>query len=348
MNAAARQSDGADPHGVRHFTVREDAKPGSVIGSVQLPAKGRMCYSIAEGDGSVHFGIDSSSGDLYVHQPLDYEAAVGYFLVVRAEDTGLAPGVNVSALVSVTVEDVNDHTPWFQDEVVIFGVREDALVGTPVFAFNAKDGDGSLPNSALRYSLTVDPELGSGSSTPLPFHIHPLTGTLTTAAPLDRESTQSFAFTVTATDQAEKAGDRRWASVTAQLFLLDVNDEHPAFVSSETARVMEDAQAGSLVHHVVAVDGDLGDSGLVTYTMVAGNEEGLFTLEEKTGLLYLAAPLDYESQTSHSLTIQAQDQGLPSLSSAQTLTVEVGDVNDQTPVFQLEVYTAAVECLLLL
>ncbi|XP_046901910.1 protocadherin-23 [Hypomesus transpacificus] len=342
VNAAERQSDGAGLQGVRHFSVREDTKPGSVIGSVQLPANGRMHYSISEGDGSLHFGIDSSSGDLYVHQPLDYEAAVGYFLVVRAEDTRLASGVNVSAVVSMTVEDVNDHTPWFQDDVITFGVREDTPVGTPVFTFNAKDGDGSLPNSVIRYSLNLDPKLGSGSSTPLPFQIQPLTGTLTTAGPLDRESIQSFAFTVTATDQAEKAVDRKWTTVTAQVFLLDVNDESPAFVSSETARVMEDAQVGSLVHHVRAVDGDLGNSGLVTYSVVAGNKDGLFTLEERTGLLYLASPLDYESHISHSLTIQAQDHGLPPLSSAQTLTVEVGDVNDQAPLFQQDVYSATV------
>lgn len=36
------------------------------------------------------------------------------------------------------------------------------------------------------------------------------------------------------------------------------------------------------------------------------------------------------------------DHGLPSLSSTQTLTVEVGDVNDQSPVFSRSVYNASV------
>ena len=36
------------------------------------------------------------------------------------------------------------------------------------------------------------------------------------------------------------------------------------------------------------------------------------------------------------------DQGLPQLSSTQTLTVEVGDVNDQLPVFSQSVYNASV------
>lgn len=36
------------------------------------------------------------------------------------------------------------------------------------------------------------------------------------------------------------------------------------------------------------------------------------------------------------------DQGLPALSSTQTLTLEVGDVNDQRPVFSHSVYNARV------
>lgn len=36
------------------------------------------------------------------------------------------------------------------------------------------------------------------------------------------------------------------------------------------------------------------------------------------------------------------DHGLPSLSSTQTLTVEVGDVNDQSPVFSQSIYNATV------
>lgn len=60
------------------------------------------------------------------------------------------------------------------------------------------------------------------------------------------------------------------------------------------------------------------------------------------GLLFLSAPLDYESQRFHRLTIRTVDHGLPSLSSAQTLTVEVVDINDQTPVFSQSIYSASV------
>lgn len=267
---------------MKRFVVREDAEPASVIGSAGVPDQGRFHYSISEGDGSVHFGIDGSSGDIYISRPLDYEAAAQYFLVVRAEDAGLAPGANVSVLVGVMVEDVNDHTPWFPDKLVQLGLSEDAAVGSLVFAFQARDGDGTLPNSAVRYDLTYDPKVADSSSR-FPFEIDPNTGSLTVAAPLDREAAPSFAFTVTATDQARRKEERRQAAVAAQVFLLDVNDNRPVFRSAVSVQVMEDAEAGSLLHRFVANDGDEGENGLVSYAILTGNRKGVFTLEEKTG-----------------------------------------------------------------
>lgn len=275
----------SDHQVMRRFTVKEDAAPSTVIGSASLADQGRFHYSICEGDGSVHFGVDATSGDIYVNQPLDYESAVHYFLIVRAEDvaSGAPSGANVTVFVGVTVEDVNDHTPWFPDKLVTFGLQEDAAVGSLAFAFDARDADGTFPNSALRYSLTFDPKLSGGPLSRPPFRIDPRTGRLSVAAPLDRETTPTLAFTVTASDRAEREEERKRTSVTAQVVLLDVNDNRPVFASADVAQVMEDAELGSLLHHFVAIDGDLGENGLVSYCIVAGNENGLFTLEEKTG-----------------------------------------------------------------
>uniref|UniRef100_A0A672Y6W7 Protocadherin-16 n=1 Tax=Sphaeramia orbicularis TaxID=375764 RepID=A0A672Y6W7_9TELE len=322
---------------------KEDTEVGTVIGSasVESPEKGRFQYSITEGDGSVHFGIDGSSGDVYINQPLDYESAMQYLLLVRAEDTGLTSGMNMSVLVSIIVEDVNDHTPWFPDKLVMFGLKEDAAVGSLAFAFHARDADGTLANSALQYSLTFDPKIWDPSSR-FPFHINSHTGSLTVVAPLDREATPTLAFMVTATDQAKRKEERKHTSVTAQVFLLDVNDNRPVFVSADTVQVVEDADVGSLLHHFVAIDGDLDESGVISYAIISGNKNGFFMMEEKTGLLFLSAPLDYETQRIHRLSVRAVDHGLPSLSSTQTLTIEVGDVNDQPPVFEQNIYNASV------
>lgn len=269
---------------VKRFTVREDAKPATVVGSAGMPDKGRFLYSISEGDGSVHFGIDASSGDIYVNQPLDYEAATQYLLVVQAEGAGLAAGANVSVLVSLMVDDVNDHMPWFPDKMVLLGLSEDATVGSLAFAFQARDADGTFLNSAVRYSLTYDPKVAASSSR-FPFQINPDTGSLTVTAPLDRETAPSFAFTVTATDQARRREERMQATVAAQVFLLDVNDNRPVFISAVSVQVLEDVEVGSLLHRFVAKDGDEGDNGLVSYTILTGNKKGAFTLEENTGTM---------------------------------------------------------------
>lgn len=267
---------------MKRFTVKEDVELATVIGSAGVPDNGRFHYSISEGDGSFHFGIDTFSGDIYVNQPLDYEATAQYFLLVQIEGAGLAPGANLSVLVIVIVDDVNDHTPWFPDKLVLLGLSEDATMGSLAFAFQARDADGTFVNSAVRYSLTYDPKVTYASSR-FPFQINPYTGSLTVTAPLDRETTPSFAFTVTATDQAGRKEERKQATVTAQVFLLDVNDNRPVFISAVSVQVMEDAEVGRLLHRFVAKDEDEGENGLVSYTILTGNKKGIFTLEENTG-----------------------------------------------------------------
>ncbi|XP_022522918.2 protocadherin-23 [Astyanax mexicanus] len=337
VHASPKQNDVL---GLRQFTVKENTQLGTVIGSFQVSGSSstQVRYSVAEGDGSLHFGIDSCSGALYVAQPLDYEATQRYFLIVRAE---ALPAVNATVPVSVSVEDVNDHSPWFpgKDSIVVIGVEEDVAVGTVVYTFNARDGDGSVRNSAIHYSMTFDPD--SSVEEEPPFRIDPDSGSVSTTAELNRERLQSFSFTVTAGDRAENTDAQRFTSITAQVFLLDVNDNTPVFVSTETLQVAENVQVGSLIFHLLATDEDEGENGHVTYSLIGGNKGGHFRLE-RTGYLYLNSSLNYESQHAFSLTVQASDCGLPSLSSTQTLSVEVLDVNDEVPVFQRRVYLANV------
>ncbi|RXN06608.1 protocadherin-23 [Labeo rohita] len=328
-----------DIQSLKHFTLREDVKVGTVIGSLGIsnPPDMQLRYSIVEGDGSLQFGIKSSSGELYVAQHLDYEVTQRYFLVVRAE---APPTFNTTAFVAISVVDVNDHTPWFpgNDNFVVFGVYENVTNGTVVYVFNAHDGDGSLRNSELYYSLTYDPDPAIEGQ---PLYIDPHTGVIKTNVPLDRERTKKIVFRVTVSDNAEEPNDRKHTSVIGQVILLDINDNSPTFVSTEVACVPEDTEVGLLVHHVMAKDEDEGSNGHVIYSVISGNEKSYFHMES-TGHLYLNSTLDYESQHVHILTVQARDSGVPSLSSTQTLTVKILDVNDNPPVFQKHIYNTSV------
>ncbi|XP_057700688.1 protocadherin-23 [Corythoichthys intestinalis] len=244
---------------VRHLRIREDASPGPVIGSVGVPSLGKnIDYSVMEDDEDSPFGVDSRSGDVYVRRPLDYEATAQYSLVALAEDR---VGRNITLRVLVTVEDANDHTPWFPDNLAAFALREDAPLGSLAFAFCATDGDGTYPNGALHYSVASPPGF--------PFLLDPRSGRLTVAAPLDRRRRPTYTFTVTASDRAERPLERRSASITARVFLLDVGDKRPT--------------EGSLIHRSVPTDADHPENRTAAYVNLAGNQRGLFTLEENTG-----------------------------------------------------------------
>uniref|UniRef100_A0A8C4TK00 Cadherin domain-containing protein n=1 Tax=Erpetoichthys calabaricus TaxID=27687 RepID=A0A8C4TK00_ERPCA len=324
-------------HIFRHFTVKEDSRPGDFIGTVLTHESNREDeHTIVESDSSFHFTIQKSTGDLYLARELDFEMTSHYFFKVISKDPSQFPMQNTSVFVSVTVQDVNDHTPRFLDDFIVIGINENLPLGTTVFTFNAKDGDGSLYNSALQYSIT------SNIRNDIPFYIDPSKGTLTTNGSIDREELQLFILQVTATDFAVNPQDQRSCSLTAKIIILDDNDNSPIFVTPYITYILEDAEIGSLVHHIIARDSDVGRNGRVSYSILLGNELEVFALDETAGFLSLVSRLDYETINTYILHIVAYDSGDPALSSTQTLTVSVMDVNDVAPVFEKSCYNATV------
>ncbi|NWV55186.1 PCD23 protein, partial [Daphoenositta chrysoptera] len=318
----------------------ENFKPGQVLDSLKVPGNHladnrKLHFSIAKDDDNVHFEIDSLTGDLYLSKELDYEIDSHFLLQVIIKDCNNPPQ-NSTVFLSIDVEDKNDHSPYFQDDFVVIGIEENVPVGTLVYTFNAKDGDGGFLNSKIEYSLEIS------SMSEDTFLIHPLYGSLTTACPLDREITHSVILTVFAEDQAINLTERRLDSLAVKIVILDINDNSPSFTSLPLSYVMEDVEVGFLVHHIMAKDPDEGRNGQVTYHILSGNENKAFVLDKITGLLTTAQLLDHEVQERYSLTVMALDDGSPALSATQVLTVLVVDVNDETPVFLKQLYKTAV------
>uniref|UniRef100_A0AAX7SC91 Cadherin domain-containing protein n=1 Tax=Astatotilapia calliptera TaxID=8154 RepID=A0AAX7SC91_ASTCA len=113
---------------------------------------GEVKYTIY-GSGSDLFSINASSG-LITTQPwtsLDAEVRSKYNFYVKAEDS---EGKYSLAEVFVTVTDMNDHAPEF-DEVL---VEKTMIIGTPV-KIEAVDEDAESPNNVIEYSImTADPD----------------------------------------------------------------------------------------------------------------------------------------------------------------------------------------------
>ena len=98
-----------------------------------------------------------------------------------------------------------------------------------------------------------------------------------------------------------------------------------------------DADAGNEFIPLVASDADAGD--VLTYSIIAGNDAGLFGIDSATGALHLAGTLDYETATSHTITIQVEDTA--GLTDTAEVTINVTDV-DETPEFAQDSYSASI------
>ncbi|NWQ87589.1 PCD23 protein, partial [Burhinus bistriatus] len=321
------------PPGTAVYIAHAEDKDSGLNGAVKYSIASKH---IAKDDDDVHFEIDSLTGDLFLSKELDYETASHFLLQVIIKDYNNNPPQNNTVFLSIDIEDQNDHSPYFQDDFVVIGIEENVPVGTLVYTFNAKDGDGSFLNSKIQYSLEMS-NMGEN-----PFFIHPWYGTLTTAFPLDREVTRSVILTVSAADQAINRTDRRLDSLAVKIVILDINDNSPSFTSSPLSYVMEDVEVGFLVHRIIAKDPDEGRNGQVTYHILSGNENKAFVLDKITGLLTTAQLLDREIQERYSFTVMALDDGSPALSATQVLTIIVLDVNDETPIFLHQLYETAV------
>ena len=74
--------------------------------------------------------------------------------------------------------------------------------------------------------------------------------------------------------------------------------------SSYNFSVAEDSAVGASVGSVSATD---PDNDTLTYSITAGNGDGKFSMDGGSGAITVAAALDYETTSSYSLTVQADD-----------------------------------------
>ena len=66
--------------------------------------------------------------------------------------------------------------------------------------------------------------------------------------------------------------------------LIDINDNPPEFEHSVyTTAVREDTSVGSSVIQVFATSRDTGINAEIMYDIIAGNEQGKFRMDSKTG-----------------------------------------------------------------
>ena len=229
---------------------------------------------------------------------------------MRASDGGLHSDVTVA----VNVTDVAE-APAFAEGSYAFSLAENADGGATrvgLGAVSATDPE----NSTITYSIEA------GDSGGL-FAIDSETGALSyQGAGEDYESgTTSYELTVRASDGSLHS------DVTVTVNVTDVQ-EAPEFAEASYAfDLAENADGGASSVALGAVSATDPEDGTVSYSIEAGNSDGLFAIDSETGALsYQGAGEDYESgTTSYELTVRASDG---SLHSDVTVTVNVTDVQE--------------------
>lgn len=265
------------PRGNVDLQLIEGVEIGTTVGSVRHVAdSGPLVYTIVSGNVGGVFGIDRMTGRLFTARKVDRESNENYMLQVSAADPDIVIGqANNMINVRVAIEDINDNAPTFSTDPVILRISETRSVNATVWTANATDVDIG-DNSRIIYRL-------SSQSPSDAFSIDPVTGALTLASPLDRESLDEYILVLTASDQAKESEDRRMTSVTVKVVVTDENDNAPEFASPLSVTVMENEPVGYYIMHIVCTDNDSGHNGRITFAITSGNRHGTFSLDRSTG-----------------------------------------------------------------
>ncbi|KHN70868.1 Protocadherin-like wing polarity protein stan [Toxocara canis] len=313
--------------------VREDAPIGTTIASVfardlDAASNGEVAYSLAQTEGSSLLHINPSSGVIQTAAELDRETLDLIRLSVIATDKGKPP-MSSSALVEITILDVNDNRPIFEMESYNVTIMENITVPAMVIQIKATDADFG-ENGRVHYSIVASSASG--------FSINYNNGMLFLREKLDAH-VSPVSLVVRAKDSAQPAQS---STVTCTVHIVDVNDHAPHFVASQQQIFIdENTPAGHEISRLFAIDEDSGTNGIVRYYLDEGSSKD-FEIDALSGSIKIRSELDREKNEIHTLKVKAEDGGDPPLSDTLLIAVHLLDVNDNAPYFKPDVYNVTV------
>ncbi|EPB65349.1 cadherin domain protein, partial [Ancylostoma ceylanicum] len=141
----------------------------------------------------------------------------------------------------------------------------------------------------------------------------------------------------------EKELDRDELNISVFVTVQDVNDNAPEFDAPEyNITIKEELPIGTIVFaDFEATDRDQpGPNSFVLYSIAPGLQADLLEIADPfRPVVTVKNRIDYEKIRKFDVTLEARDQGEPSLSSSVPLHVTVEDVNDRPPYFKRQYYT---------
>lgn len=194
---------------VYSFSLPENSAAGTEMNLVSaVDPEGRaVAYSLT----SQVFAVDADTGVVRVtdSSALDYEERRNFELTIVASDQDTFSPLTSTAMLTITLTNVNDNDPIFSPDFYDSDVPEN-VQGALVEMLTATDADGD----SLQYFF-------ADTNTELTFHLDTNTGVITVRDQLDFEATASYTFGVLVSD-----GERS-DSAGVVVHVTDVADGRP-------------------------------------------------------------------------------------------------------------------------
>ncbi|XP_026135756.1 protocadherin beta-16-like isoform X26 [Carassius auratus] len=270
--------------------------------------------------------------EMVLQKPLDREKQEHLSLVLTAIDGG-DPQLSGTAQIHITVLDANDNAPVFTHKTYKASITENASKGTVVTIVSASDLDEG-PNGKITYAIT-----NTLDDVPELFEINDTNGEVRVTGNIDYEKARHYQIPVQASDDGGLTD-----SCKIDVDVIDINDNKPQInIMSKLTTISENSNPGTVVTMINAQDPDAGENGNIFCSV---NVNIPFTLKSTNAnffSLVTDGDLDRERESEYNISVTCADEGVPSLSSSVTLSLQISDVNDNAPVFDKSSYEASVQ-----
>ncbi|KAL2077311.1 hypothetical protein ACEWY4_026815 [Coilia grayii] len=269
--------------------------------------------------------------ELVLDKELDREKQEEVTVILTASDGGSPPRSGTVAI-HVTVLDANDNAPVFNQDIYEATLAENAPVDTVVLTVTATDADEG-PNGQVTYEFSR-----LSNKARRAFSLDSFTGEIKVIGPIDFEEDSKFEILVEGKDGFGLSSDTK-----VVINIADMNDNSPViYLKSLNNPIPENAPPGTEVGIINIQDVDSDKNGQVRCHIEDNAPFQLIQSITNYYSLVTTAELDREVLSDYNITVIATDEGSPSLSASKVLQFSVADVNDNSPVFERQSYSAYV------
>ncbi|XP_050924191.1 protocadherin beta-15-like isoform X4 [Lates calcarifer] len=316
--------------------IPENVSPGTEVGIINVQDRDsennrQVRCSIQQ---NVPFKLVPSVKNYYsvvTTGQLDRELVSDYNITITATDEG-SPPLSSSKTVQLSVADINDNPPVFEEQSYSAYVTENNKPGSTLCSVSARDPDWRQ-NGTVIYSLLPGEVNGAPVSSYL--SVNGDTGVIHAVRSFDYEQFRSFKVHVMARDNGSPPLS---SNVTVSVFISDVNDNSPQILypgpegnSFMTELVPKAAHGGSLVSKVIAVDADSGQNAWLSYHIVKSTDPGLFTIGLHSGEIRTQRDISESDSMKQNLIVSVKDNGQPSLSATCSMYLLISDNLAEVP-----------------